>query len=685
MQQRRQTRWTVAVLSTLLVLALMPSVAAQETTPPVGSEAWVRLIDADGAPAGLVVLEDVGDAVFVSVRASGLRPGFHGFHVHAGARCTDDSGEPDFALAEGHFGHDEDTHHGQHPGDLPSLYADADGEAELSFATDRFTLQEIVGRTIIVHADPDNFANIPDRYRSTSGSGPDEETRLTGDSGDRVACGEVAPAAPAALDPTRSPEVGRAYVELLDSDLEPIGVAEVAGFADGRTRVSAVIDEGLTGSFHGFHVHSGERCVDDEGNADFSEAGGHLGHEDLGGDIHGDHTGDLVPLLALGDGSAYLSFVTDRFVPADVMGRAMIVHAGPDNFAHIPPRYLSTSPQDGPAPPGPDRTTQATGDSGDRLACGVLEPDAMSVRLDGANRYDTAVSVSGSGFPEAQSAPAAVLARGDVFADGLAGTPLAGAVDGPLLLTQPNALPQVVADELSRVLAEDATVHLLGGERAIGDGVREAVEALGFATERIAGANRYETAVAIAEELDPDVILLATGVRFPDALAAGAAAATSGGAVLLTAGDEPHPATDAYLEETGDADTHAIGGPAAAAYPDAEAHVGANRYETAAEVARAFFDDDVDLAAGLARGGSAGDATDQAFADALTGGAHAARLGSPILLTPSTALHPTTAQVLCDLSLRVGTVYGYGGPTALANRVLDAAADAAAGLGCPTS
>jgi hypothetical protein len=54
-------------------------------------------------------------------------------------------------------------------------------------------------------------------------------------------------------------------------------------------------------------------------------------------------------------------------------------------------------------------------------------------------------------------------------------------------------------------------------------------------------------------------------------------------------------------------------------------------------------------------------------------------------LTPSTALHPTTAQVLCDLSLRVGTVYGYGGPTALADRVLDAAADAAAGLGCPTS
>jgi Cu/Zn superoxide dismutase len=681
----RSARRVVALLAALTVLALLPPAAAQETTPPVGTEAWVRLIDADGAEAGLVVLEDVGDAVFVSAQVAGLEPGFHGFHVHAGGACTGEDGDPDFSLAEGHYGHDEDTAHGTHPGDLPSLYADAEGEAELSFATDRFTLEEIVGRTIIVHADPDNFANIPDRYQSTSGSGPDEETRRTGDAGGRVACGEVAASAPAALDPTRPPEVGRAYVELLDTDLSPIGVAEVAGFADGRSRVSAVIDEGLDGTFHGFHVHSGERCTDDEGNADFSQAGGHLGHADLGGDSHGDHTGDLVPLLALGDGSAYLSFVTDRFEPADVMGRTIIVHAGPDNFAHIPNRYVSTSPQDGPALPGPDRTTQATGDSGDRLACGVLEPDALAVRLDGANRYETAVSVSVSSFPQPETATAAVLARGDVFADGLAGTPLATAVEGPLLLTQPGALPAVVADELTRVLAADATVYLLGGEQAISGGVEEAVERLGFATERVAGDNRYETAVAIAEELDPDVLLVATGIRFPDALAAGAAAGASGGAVLLSAGDQPHPATDAYLDGAGDTDVHAIGGPAAAAYPDAEAHVGANRYETAADVARAFFDDDMDLAAGLARGGTSGDAADQAFADALTGGAHAARLASPILLTPSTALHPTTAQVLCDLSQRVGTVYGYGGPTALANRVLDDAADAAAGLGCPTS
>ena len=75
--------------------------------------------------------------------------------------------------------------------------------------------------------------------------------------------------------------------------------------------------------------------------------------------------GDLVPLLVKQNGTATLRVTTDRFRLADLRdgdGSAVVVHAGPDNLAHIPPRYA----------PQPDAQTLATGDSGERVACGAI-------------------------------------------------------------------------------------------------------------------------------------------------------------------------------------------------------------------------------------------------------------------------------------------------------------------------
>ena len=79
---------------------------------------------------------------------------------------------------------------------MPSLLVLDDGTAQLQFATDRFTLAELLegdGSAIIVHALPDNFANVPTRYQSTTEGvfGPDSATLATGDAGGRVACGVV--------------------------------------------------------------------------------------------------------------------------------------------------------------------------------------------------------------------------------------------------------------------------------------------------------------------------------------------------------------------------------------------------------------------------------------------------------------------------------------------------------------
>jgi Cu-Zn family superoxide dismutase len=86
---------------------------------------------------------------------------------------------------------------------------------------------------------------------------------------------------------------------------------------------------------------------------------------------HGDHAGDLPPLLVTADGRAYASFATDRFSLdslRDVDGSAVMVHADRDNLAHIPTRYTVGGVA------GPDLTTRNTGDAGARVACGVIGP-----------------------------------------------------------------------------------------------------------------------------------------------------------------------------------------------------------------------------------------------------------------------------------------------------------------------
>ncbi|MBW3602331.1 MAG: cell wall-binding repeat-containing protein [Actinobacteria bacterium] len=312
----------------------------------------------------------------------------------------------------------------------------------------------------------------------------------------------------------------------------------------------------------------------------------------------------------------------------------------------------------------------------------IAVPGAVVERIAGAGRIATAVAASRGAFT---SAGGVVLARADGFADALAGTPLAAAVDGPLLTTFRDALPDEVAGEIQRILAPSGTVHVLGGSAAIGEEVVARLEALGYTVVRVAGADRIATALAVADELaavggfapggeasGPAQVLLTTGTGFADALAAGTAAAASGDAVvLLTPGAEPHPAVDGYLADHPDAAVIAIGGPASQAYPDAEAVGGATREATAVAVAVRFFSEPTVV--GLARRDD--------FADALAGGVHVARLGGPLLVSPTGALSQEAAAYVCGApSVRGGVVYG--GEAAIAGDTSLALAQAVTGAAC---
>ena len=175
-----------AVCATAGLAAMSTIVLAQKSGPQTIS---TTLKNVNGAAVGKVTFTAASAKAPVEVRVSvrRLQSGFHGFHIHAVGTCE----APTFMSATGHL-KAIGQNHGDHIGDMSSLLAKRNGTASLRLTTDRFTLADLRdgdGSAVIVHANDDNFANIAPRYAP---DGPDQATLDTGDSGARVACGEIA-------------------------------------------------------------------------------------------------------------------------------------------------------------------------------------------------------------------------------------------------------------------------------------------------------------------------------------------------------------------------------------------------------------------------------------------------------------------------------------------------------------
>jgi superoxide dismutase, Cu-Zn family len=176
----------VAAVAACCALAVVGSAQRKDAPRPL----IVMLRDGAGKPVGIVRMTAASarGPVEVRVAAHGLKPGFHGFHVHAVGTCEG----PAFKSAGGHLTAGMQMH-GSHDGDMPSLLVKRNGTATLRFTTDRFTLADLRdhdGSAVMIHAGADDFANVPPRYAP---NGPDQETLDTGDSGNRIACGRIAP------------------------------------------------------------------------------------------------------------------------------------------------------------------------------------------------------------------------------------------------------------------------------------------------------------------------------------------------------------------------------------------------------------------------------------------------------------------------------------------------------------
>ena len=165
------TERAMMLVMTLLSKVLVMALALAPALPGCGGDA-----DAESATAELQALSSSGvtgkatftatnGKVLVEASISGLTPGQHGFHVHEWGNCS----APDGTSAGGHFNPDGHEHGSPgvaaHPGDLGNLVADANGRATLSLVLDQVTLDagplSVVGRGLIVHADPDDLKSQP--------------------------------------------------------------------------------------------------------------------------------------------------------------------------------------------------------------------------------------------------------------------------------------------------------------------------------------------------------------------------------------------------------------------------------------------------------------------------------------------------------------------------------------------
>ena len=292
--------------------------------------------------------------------------------------------------------------------------------------------------------------------------------------------------------------------------------------------------------------------------------------------------------------------------------------------------------------------------SGADLPYKQLPPHIM--RVSGADRMET----SGMIAEASPNVETLILTTGLIAADGLAATQLSGVTSSTLVLSNSRdhldsqAVKALDKFGLRRVVRVGGTAGLNAADRA-------AIAAKGLELVELIGANRFETAVKVAQYRDslggaPSAVLVADGINFPDALAAGAAAGAMQTSLVLSSGANLPPTTQSYLKPLLNSTTIiTVGGPAQSAVASAginpgTTYTGADRYETARN-----------LATGLDLGRSVNGlvmVSGRNFPDALSAGAYTVKQGAKLVLVPPAGSKPAFLKGLWTSAGSHGVVVG---------------------------
>ena len=236
----------------------------------------------------------------------------------------------------------------------------------------------------------------------------------------------------------------------------------------------------------------------------------------------------------------------------------------------------------------------ATASSG--IAIEAQAGEFAVIRLAGADRYETMGKIVGQGFSTSDWAG---VATGDDLPDALCAAGLAGSKHAPIVLTQKGGLTAQAAHQLKRMNTKH--VFLVDGTKSLSDNVRTDLKNLDISVERITGADRCATSVAVMRMIrkagsKTDAVVIANGTNYADALSIGSWAHVSASPILLTQADGtlPKATVKAIKDDKGFHRVIIVGGQSAVSDdvleqlgPDYEYTRlgGANRYETSASIA----------------------------------------------------------------------------------------------------
>lgn len=282
-----------------------------------------------------------------------------------------------------------------------------------------------------------------------------------------------------------------------------------------------------------------------------------------------------------------------------------------------------------------------------------------STRLSGSDRYLTAVAVSQSGWPE--GADTVILTTGENYPDALSAAPLAGKFNAPLLLVGPLGLSPETAVELKRLKAKKA--YIVGGEGAISKDVeKQLTMMIGSSPTRLAGQDRYDTALAVANVVGTSQgIFVTSGLDFADALSIAPIAAEKGMPILPVPSDDLTANEKSFLAKVKATalKTVIVGGQTQIPvtvrnqFSSAESIDGADAYERNIKLIQ-YFEDTLNL-------DSVYVATGEDFPDALAASALARKEKNPLVLMKGNILPSVSRGYLSSKVIsKIKVLGGYG-------------------------
>ena len=296
----------------------------------------------------------------------------------------------------------------------------------------------------------------------------------------------------------------------------------------------------------------------------------------------------------------------------------------------------------------------------------------LTQRLGGDNRYAVGAAVARTVAPGATSV---VIASGENtnLPDASVAGPLASTLGSPLLLTSKDRLPDETGAELSRRGSVLKTAYVVGGEGAVSATVVAQLQQRGLTVVRVAGADRYQTAAAVAREIGKrrtvTAVMLAGGFGLADALAGSGPASALKEPILLTPADSLAPATSSAMTDLGAKYVHIVGGTAVVSQgvedtlrkdKTVRRLGGDNRYDVSATIANYFRGQMPSTAEMVITSGQ-----DASLVDSLVAGT---RRSLMVLVSPTSL--PATAAETMQRTPGLETVTAVGGTAVVANGVL---------------